>query len=144
VLGVIETVTDEILGGETFERPVIVATFPWEIIRDSYTEGNQSKLFEKLPLYPAADRDLAFVVDEGVAYRRMYDAIREVGGEWLQKVELFDVYRGKQVGENKKNLAVNLTFRHPDRTLTDEEVNEWMNAIVDLVKERTGGAIRDW
>ena len=74
----------------------------------------------------------------------MADSIREAGGEYLQKVGVFDIYRGKQVGENKKNIAVSLQFRHPSRTLSDEEVDGWMNAIAKLVEERTGGKLRDW
>ncbi len=142
--GIIELIPEEVLGGETFDRPVFTATVPWTVIRDGYVELVAKRAFRQLPGFPAAERDLAFVVDESVAYKRMYDAIRDAGGEWLEKVELFDVYRGKQVGENKKNLAVNLRFRHPDRTLTDEEVDGWMEAIAAKVHESTGGKLRDW
>jgi phenylalanyl-tRNA synthetase beta chain len=143
-VGVFESVLEEAIGGETFERPVFTATFTWQWLKSCYIGSREKREFHPMPAYPAVDRDLAFVVDEPVAYRRMYDAIREAGSQWLQKVEVFDVYRGKQVGEGKKNIAVALRFRNPERTLTDEEVDGWMSEIASLVKERTGGSIRDW
>ncbi len=143
-VGIVDTITEDKLGGETFERPVFTAAFPWDWVKAAHTDAKSKKHFQPLPAFPAADRDLAFVVDEAAAYLRMREAIREAGGEWLERIELFDVYRGKQVGAGMKNLAVNLRFRHPERTLTDEEVDGWINAITSLVTERTGGKLRDW
>jgi len=143
-IGVFEAVLEDILDGETFDRPVFTAVFPWEFIRDNFVKSNDEKLFVKLPTFPATLRDLAFVMDESIAYSRMQTAIRESAGEFLERVELFDVYRGKQVGDGMKNLAVNLKFRHPERTLTDEEVDGWISSVIDRVKENTGGKLRDW
>jgi len=143
-IGVIEAILEDALAGETFDRPVFIAAFPWEFIRDKFIETNAKRSFAKLPTYPAAVRDLAFVLDESVAYSRMVKSIRDAAGEYLEKVELFDIYRGQQVGENKKNLAVSLRFRHPERTLTDEEVDGWMSTVAARVGENTGGKLRDW
>ena len=143
-IGVFEMTHEDTLDGDTFERPVYTFAMPWEIARESYVSSVESKVFQQLPTYPAADRDLAFVLDESVAYGRMLDSIKSGAGEYLMKIELFDVYRGEQVGENKKNLAVNLRFRHPERTLTDEEIDDWIAAVVDLVGKNTGGKLRDW
>jgi phenylalanyl-tRNA synthetase beta chain len=143
-LGIVEITTEEMLGGETFDRPVFTASFEWDLIRQAYVVAGDTKEFVKPPPFPAAERDLAFVIDESVAYGRMHDAIRESAGDLLEKVELFDVYRGKQVGEGKKNLAVNLIFRHPERTLRDEEVDEWIDKIIASVRNSTGGKLRDW
>jgi len=143
-LGAVETIPEEVLGDETFERPIFTASFRWGVIKEAYINSRINKTFKPLPSFPAVERDLAFVLDESTAYRIMVEAIREAGGEWLESVKLFDLYRGKQVGENKKNVAVSLRFRHPQRTLTDEEVDERMKAIIERVAERTGGKLRDW
>ena len=143
-IGVIEATLEDTLAGETFDRPVFTATFPWDFIRDKFIEKNAKRSFTKLPTFPSAVRDLAFVLDESVAYSRMVKSIRDAAGEYLEKVELFDIYRGQQVGENKKNLAVSLRFRHPERTLTDEEVDGWMSKVAARVGENTGGKLRDW
>ena len=143
-VGFLESILEDTLGGETFERPILTAIFPWSFIRQAYVDSISHKAFIQMPNFPAADRDLAFVLDESVAYRKMADAIREAAGPHLERLGVFDVYRGKQVGENKKNVAVNLRFRHSDRTLTDPEVDSWMTLVVELVIERTGGKLRDW
>jgi phenylalanyl-tRNA synthetase beta chain len=143
-LGIFDAALEDSLGGETFERPVLTASFAWSTIRQAHVDADARKAFRALPSFPAVERDLAFVLDESIAYRMMVQAIRAAGGEYLERVGVFDIYRGRQVGEDKKNLAVNLRFRHPDRTLTDAEVDEWMGAIIELVKDRTGGKLRDW
>jgi phenylalanyl-tRNA synthetase beta chain len=117
---------------------------PWKTARDAYVRNIETQSFRQLPTYPAADRDLAFVLDELVAYRRMLESIKSAAGEYLIKIEVFDVYRGEQVGENKKNLAVSLRFRHPERTLTDEEIDGWIANVVSQVGKNTGGTLRSW
>jgi phenylalanyl-tRNA synthetase beta chain len=67
--------------------------------------------------------------------------VGEGGGELLERVTLFDVYRGEQVGEGKKSLALRLEFRAPDRTLTDEEVAE-LRAAIERALEELGGKLR--
>jgi phenylalanyl-tRNA synthetase beta chain len=143
-VGYLEAVLEDSLGGETFERPIFTAIFPWSFVKKAFIDAGALKSFRQVPSFPAADRDLAFVLDESVAFRKMAEAVREAGGVYLESLSVFDVYRGKQIGENMKNLAVNLRFRHPERTLTDAEVDGWMADVVELVKKRTGGKIRDW
>ena len=60
---------------------------------------------------------------------QVIDAVRAGGGRLLERVELFDLYRGEQVGDEHKSLALRLAFRAPDRTLTDDEVTETRSAI---------------
>jgi phenylalanyl-tRNA synthetase beta chain len=67
--------------------------------------------------------------------------VRAGGGELLAAVEVFDLYRGEQVGEGRKSLALRLEFRAPDRTLTDDEVAELRAAIERELKE-IGGSLR--
>jgi phenylalanyl-tRNA synthetase beta chain len=67
--------------------------------------------------------------------------VREAGGELLRSTKLFDVYRGEQVGEGSKSLALRLEFRAPDRTLTDEEVAELRTEIEKALAE-IGGQLR--
>ena len=64
------------------------------------------------------------------------------GGELLRSAEVFDLYRGEQVGEGRKSLALRLEFRAPDRTLTDEEVAERREAIKAALEE-IGGSLRE-
>jgi len=84
--------------------------------------------YSELPAFPEVVRDIALVVDEGVAWGEL----RSFATQWAQKETLRDrreplrfmsVFRGKQVGPGKKSVAFSLVYRAPDRTLTDEEVN---------------------
>ena len=78
--------------------------------------ANTEKAFKPLPKYPSMSRDLAFVVDEAMTVGEIEKVIKLAGGEILRDVKLFDVYRGPQVGENKKSVAFALTYRHDEKT----------------------------
>lgn len=97
---------------------------------------------ERISPFPVVRRDLAFVVDEGLPSQKLLDIIRNSAGEYLREITLFDVFRGKNIGEGKKNLAFALFFNSDERTLTDEEVQDWVNNIVEKVKSEVGGELR--
>ena len=81
------------------------------------------------------------VVPDEVPAGRVTEAVRAGGGELLADLRVFDLYRGEQVGEGHKSLALRLEFRAPDRTLTDEEVAERRVAIEREI-ETLGGSLR--
>ena len=81
--------------------------------------------------FPPVKRDLAVVVDREVPVAQIEKVIRAKGKN-LEKLELFDVYEGKGIPEGKKSVAFSLTFRAPDRTLSDEEVNK---VLADIINE---------
>jgi phenylalanyl-tRNA synthetase beta chain len=97
--------------------------------------------FEPLSPYPSVTQDIAVVVDDDVLAAEVEAAVHEGGGDLLERVTLFDVYRGEQVGEGKKSLALRLEFRAPDRTLTDEEVAE-RRAAIERELDELGGKLR--
>jgi phenylalanyl-tRNA synthetase beta chain len=97
---------------------------------------------EAVPTYPPVLEDLAVVVDEDVTAAEVEAVIRKGGGEYLAKVQLFDIFRGAQVGEGKKSLAFNLTYIAPDRTLTDKEVQKLREKIVSLLDKDLGAELR--
>ncbi|HEY5718601.1 MAG TPA: phenylalanine--tRNA ligase subunit beta [Motiliproteus sp.] len=98
--------------------------------------------FAPLSKYPETRRDLAFVVDDGVAVAELLALVREQGGEWLTNLTLFDVYAGEGIENGKKSLALGLTWQHPSRTLTDEEINSVFSAIVTSAQQRCGAVLR--
>jgi phenylalanyl-tRNA synthetase beta chain len=98
--------------------------------------------FEPLPTLPPAQRDLSFFLGEDVDAGEVIRVIREAGPETLEDVSLFDVYTGKGVPEGKKSLAVALTFRAADRTLTDGEVEGFQAAIIEALTGRLGADVR--
>ncbi len=82
-----------------------------------------------LPRYPSVARDLALVMDESVAVGPLMAAMRRAGGNLLETIEMFDVYRGAQIGAGKKSVAFALIFRASDRTLTEPEVLKAMEKV---------------
>ena len=98
--------------------------------------------FEDITEFPAVRQDLAVVVPEEVPATSVRAAIESAAGEYLYSIDIFDLYQGQQVGEGNKSLALNLEFRAPDRTLTDEEVAAQREAIKASL-EKIGGALRE-
>jgi phenylalanyl-tRNA synthetase beta chain len=98
--------------------------------------------YEDVISYPAVHQDIAVVVPDDMEAARVRAAVLEGGGELLRSAEVFDLYRGEQVGEGRKSLALRLEFRAPDRTLTDGEVAERRDAIRAAVGE-IGGSLRE-
>ena len=99
-------------------------------------------VYEDVITYPAVRQDIAVVVDEGVEVGALVEVAREGAGSLLREARVFDVYRGSQVGEGRKSVAIHLAFQSPERTLTDEEAGELRGAIVRLLEERFGAELR--
>ena len=99
--------------------------------------------YSKPPKYPSTSRDIAMVVSESTPVAEIEKVIKEAGTEILRSVKLFDIYRGIQVGPDKKSVAYSLTYRHDDRTLTDVETEEAHAKVVEALKNNLGASIRD-
>jgi phenylalanyl-tRNA synthetase beta chain len=100
------------------------------------------KQFRELPKFPAIVRDVALVVDEGVPHGAIVAEIAQSQNKSLERVELFDIFRGSSIPTGKKSLAYSLTFRAADRTLTDAEVNEAHERIKRQLQEKLQCEIR--
>lgn len=95
-----------------------------------------------LSAFPMTKEDVALVVDEDVPVAKVQEVLTEGAGEWLESIRLFDVFRGEQLGENKKSLAFALGFRHPERTLKESEAVEALNRAVKLAANKLGAVQR--
>ena len=106
--------------------------------------GNDRRLMvaSPLPRYPSIVRDLAVVIDEALPAATVRDTIRSVAPETLLQVREFDRYAGTGIPDGRMSLALRLTFRAADRTLTDVEVQQAMDAIVAALKTTHQAALR--
>ncbi|SDF08357.1 phenylalanyl-tRNA synthetase beta subunit [Thermus arciformis] len=95
--------------------------------------------FQDPSRYPPAFRDLAVVVPEATPYGEVERLLREAAGPHLESLELFDLYQGPPLKPGEKSLAFHLRFRHPERTLRDEEVEAAMAQVVAALKARGFG-----
>jgi phenylalanyl-tRNA synthetase beta chain len=107
-----------------------------------FAESREPVTYEDVITYPAVRQDLAFVVPEEVEAGELVDAAREAAGPELREVEVFDVYRGEQVGEGKKSVAFSVVFQSPERTLSDEDAATLRQKIADTLTERFGAVLR--
>lgn len=101
--------------------------------------SDPTRQYQPLPKFPAVTRDLAFVCDDEIPVLKLKRSIAAAAGNRLEKVTLFDVYKGKQVAEGKKSVAFNLVLRSADGTLKDEDadaiVKKVRKALTDLGAE---------
>ena len=98
--------------------------------------------YEDVTTFPAVNQDIAVVVAEQTPAAEVSAAVRSGGGELLRSARVFDLYRGEQLGQGRKSLALRLEFRAPDRTLTDEEVGGLRRGI-EAELEKIGGSLRE-
>jgi phenylalanyl-tRNA synthetase beta chain len=99
-------------------------------------------VYEDVVTYPALRQDIAVVVDEDVEAGALVRAAREAAGAQLREARVFDVYRGDQVGEGRKSVAIHLAFQSSERTLSDDDAAELRTRIVAALAERFGGELR--
>ena len=98
--------------------------------------------YSELPKFPPADRDLAIVLSEQIPSADVEDSIRKSGRGLVVKIELFDIYRGKQIESGKKGLAFSLRYQSIEKTLTDEEIAAVQKKILSDLEHRFGAQLR--
>ena len=107
-----------------------------------FRAAKQMGYVKGLARFPAVSRDLALVVRDSQPVGPMMEAMREAGGKLLEDIQMFDVFRGPQVGLERKSVAFSLRLRAEDHTLTDEEIVRVMNKVIRTVAEKFGAEIR--
>jgi phenylalanyl-tRNA synthetase beta chain len=98
--------------------------------------------FKPLSKFPGMSRDLALVVTDNTPVADVMSLIREKAGDYLTKLNLFDIYQGKGIDPDRKSLALGLTWQHPSRTLNEEEVNEAVDNILAHLADRIDAQLR--
>jgi phenylalanyl-tRNA synthetase beta chain len=122
------------------KQPVFFANFNWDVLLKA---GLRQKVqFKEIPKFPAVERDLAMVVPKTLTYNTVQNAIAKLRLSKLQEVKLFDVFESEKLGSDKKSLAVNFTFLDEEKTLTDKEIDSWMQKIMTSMEKELGAEIR--
>ena len=127
--------------GDRFGMPkrAVIAEMNLQTLLDAYEPMGEVK---PMPRFPAVERDLALVLEESVRVGPLMADMRKAAGNLLEHIQLFDVYRGAQVGPGKKSVAFSLTFRASDRTLTEPDVQKAMEKVVRACAHLHGAVIR--
>ncbi|MGG7096021.1 phenylalanine--tRNA ligase subunit beta [Clostridium sardiniense] len=121
------------------EVPCFVAEINLDAV---YDNAELERKYKVLPKFPAVTRDIALLVEEAILVQDIEDTIRKAGGNIVEKVELFDIYRGEQVEEGKKSIAYAIVYRNESKTLTDKEVNKVHDKILRALEHKLGAILR--
>jgi len=118
-------------------------TYAAEICLDElYASATPEIEYRDLPRYPSAQRDIAVVVDLALEAGKLIEVVRQSAGDLLEDVSVFDVYTGDRVASDKKSVALALTYRHAERTLTDEEVAAAQQNVVTQLEQTFAAELR--
>jgi phenylalanyl-tRNA synthetase beta chain len=98
--------------------------------------------FSELPKFPSVRRDLAMLLNEEVQFEAIEKIATAESKKLLKEVSLFDVYKGDKIEKGKKSYAVSFIFQHPDKTLTDQEIEKLMNRLMGKYENELGAVIR--
>lgn len=118
-------------------------TYAAELLLEPLFSAEASPIeYQELLRFPSVERDIAVVVDADVTAASLIKAISESAGELLEGVQVFDVFTGSKLGENKKSVALSLVYRHKERTLTDEEITEVHGKAVAVLEQTFAAELR--
>lgn len=138
-LGVVGQINPELAEKLGSDKEIYVCEMDLERLRKRF---NDKIVFKPISKFPSVERDLAFTVNADIPCEKAVAAIKEAGGEYLESVNLFDVYQGDQIEKNKKSMAFNLVFVASDRTLNVEEVDGYVSAVLENLKTQIGAELR--
>ena len=105
-------------------------------------ELNSSVSYEEFSRYPSSSRDLAFILDQSITASSLETVVKSSAGEFFKNFEIFDVYQGKGVAENKKSLAISVSWQSMKQTLLDSDIENAVEKIVNSVQKELGGELR--
>jgi phenylalanyl-tRNA synthetase beta chain len=117
--------------------------FAAELHADLLLHREPRQKFRGIEKFPAITRDVAIIVPEEISHEKILRAIQEPREPLLASVRLFDLFAGENLGAGRKSLAYRLTYRHPSRTLTHEEVNAAHAKIRERLRRELGAELRE-
>ena len=98
--------------------------------------------YHEISKYPAVSRDLALLLDKNVSFAQIVQIAKQTEKKLLQRVELFDVYEGKNLPEGKKSYAVNFILQDAEKTLNDKAIDAIMQKLIKQLTTQLGAELR--
>ncbi|PDP65911.1 phenylalanine--tRNA ligase subunit beta [Porphyromonas gingivalis] len=140
LLGTFGTVSTEQIKRFDIEQPVYFAELLWDALM---SESARYKLEARdLPRFPEVKRDLALLLDKAVSFAEIESLARGCEKKLLRRVELFDVYEGKNLPAGKKSYAVSFFLRNDEKTLNDKQIEAIMAKIRTTLEQKLGAQLR--
>lgn len=122
------------------KQPVFFASINWAVVAELATKQNNA--IKELPKYPSVQRDLAMIVSKDLAWEQVQQTVQKINLNKLKDIKLFDIFESEKLGATKKSVAVNFTFLDDEKTLTDKEIDGWMNKIMTSLETDLQAEIR--
>ena len=122
------------------DSEVYYAEIDWTVLMKAVRKS--SVHYTELSKYPAVSRDLALLLDDSVAFEQVVEIARQTEKKLLKRVELFDVYEGKNLPAGKKSYAVNFILQDDSKTLNDKQIESIMQKLIANLKSRLGAELR--
>ena len=133
-------VSKKILKSAGIDQEVYYAELNWTALMKAIKKHKVE--YVEISKYPSVSRDLALLLDKGVEFARVEQIAYQSEKKLLKKVELFDVYEGKNLPEGKKSYAVNFILQDEQKTLNDKQIDAIMNKIIANLKKELGAELR--
>lgn len=140
LLAVFGTVANNILKKQGLKQEVLFADIQWDSLLQVLS-STEIKYVE-IPKYPEVRRDLALLVNDSVPFQKIQDLAWQTERKLLQKVDLFDVYRGKNLPQGKKSYAVSFTILDKNKTLTEKQIDKIMSKLTSTFSKELGAELR--
>ena len=99
--------------------------------------------YKEISKYPGISKDMAFILDDNITSEEVMKTIKKAGGKLVNNIKVFDLYKGSNLGENRKSLAFNLYFEDPNKTLTLDEVTVVFDKIIMEVEKKYNATLRN-
>ncbi|MDD2779887.1 MAG: hypothetical protein PHG93_06670, partial [Candidatus Methanomethylophilaceae archaeon] len=119
--------------------PVFLAEWNLDLVQ---ARSNSSRSFKPMNDFPDSRRDVAMLVDSNVTHESVLTVVKKAKPSFLEKVELFDIFKGKGIPEGKKSMAYAFTYRHNERTLTEQEVNSDHQKVLESLQRSLHATLR--
>ena len=140
VLAEIGMVSRTILKQFDIRNGVAYAKINWNKVENAV---QQSKVqYKELSKFPAVKRDLAMLINEQIEYAQIENIAKQQMGDLLKGISLFDIYRDKKIGEDKKSYAISLTLQDEGKTLTDDKLEKMMSKLIQQLETQLQAEIR--
>lgn len=133
-------VNPEILKYFDIKQEVLYANICWDVLVE--LSQNQTVKINNLPKYPSVKRDLALLLDNSVGFDDLYELAYKTESTLLKEVDLFDVYQGKNLPENKKSYALSFVLQDETKTLTDQQIEKTMRKLLQTFEKELGACLR--
>jgi len=139
IIGIMGKINENILKIYDIEQDIYLLTVKTKALYFNY---NDKIKYEPISPYPKVTRDLAFLVDKSIDSEQIGEVIRKFAGKYARNITLFDVYEGTNIPDGTKSLAYSIEFVSYEKTLTDEEIDKFIDNIIKNVESSFKAQLR--